>query len=170
MLDTIRVKYPISPDQEELLYWDYRISSSPKGSRVSYIYNPRVTDDEVMLKYTYIPYDYNGNRLLNLEFSLPKLLYGNNYQMIGSIDGTIKLANMYLATVPHAPILDLAEGILNRLHMCYNHFVGSAVDDLLNAIGYLDYPHRRTKYHKYEGAEFRAKHITTKFYNKERET
>jgi hypothetical protein len=54
--------------------------------------------------------------------------------------------------------------------MCYNHQVGDAVYDYVKAIGYLDYPHRNTKYHKSQGAEFRAKHITTKFYNKERET
>ena len=66
--------------------------------------------------------------------------------------------------------LDLAEGILIRLDMCYNHQVGDAVDDYIKALGNLDYPHRRTKHHRYEGVEFRAKHKTTKFYNKEHES
>ena len=34
----------------------------------------------------------------------------------------------------------------------------------------MEYPHRRTKYHRGEGAEFRAKHKTTKFYDKEHES
>ena len=71
--------------------------------------------------------------------------------------------------IPHCPKLDLGEGILIRLDMCYNHQVGDAVEDYIKAIGNLDYPHRRTKHHRYEGVEFRAKHKTTKFYNKERE-
>jgi len=75
-----------------------------------------------------------------------------------------------LQGVPHAPTLDLAEGILSRLDICYNHQVGDAVDDYIRALGHLGYPHRRTKHHLEEGVEFRAKHKTTKFYNKERET
>ena len=75
-----------------------------------------------------------------------------------------------LMEFPIFPKLDIAEGILIRLDMCYNHQVGDAVDDYIKAIGNLEYPHRRTKYHRNEGAEFRAKHKTTKFYNKERES
>ena len=123
-----------------------------------------------MIKYTYYPHGYDTHPLLTLECSLPKLIYGNNYQMLLSIDRSIEAANKKLASVPHAPILDLAEGVLIRLDMCYNHKVGETVDDYLKPLSNLDYPHRRTKYHRYEGVEFKAKHITTKFYNKQRET
>jgi hypothetical protein len=171
MLDTIRVKYPISPDPEQLQYWIHKTTTTETGGkREYYIYNPKISEDEVLLKYTYYPLGYDYKPLLTLELSLPKLLYGNNYQMLGSMDSTITLANMYFAHIPHAPILDLAEGILIRLDMCYNHQVGEAVEDYVKAIGNLDYPHRRTKNHRYEGVEFRAKHITSKFYNKQRET
>jgi hypothetical protein len=171
MLDTIRVKYPISPDQDQLRYWIHKTSTTETGGlREWYIYNPKVTEDEIALRYTYFPHSYNFDPLLTLELSLPKLIFGNNYQMLGSIDGTIKIANMFLAIVPHAPILDLAVGILIRLDMCYNHHVGDAVDDLIKAMGNLEYPHRRTKYHRNEGVEFKAKHTTTKFYNKQTET
>lgn len=170
MLDTIRVKYPISPTMEELQYWNHKITVNPTGVRECYIYNPKFTSDEVMLKYTYFPVGYDRKPLLTLEVSLPKLIYGNNYQMLNSLDETIKTGNMLLPFVPNVPILDLAEGILIRLDMCYNHQVGGAVEDYIKAIGNLEYPHRRTKYHRLEGAEFRAKHVTTKFYNKEKET
>ena len=90
--------------------------------------------------------------------------------MIDSIEETIKLCNVRLDGIPHIPKLDLAEGTLIRLDMCYNHQVGDAVNDYIRAIGNLEYPHRRTKYHRNEGAEFRAKHKTTKFYNKEYES
>jgi hypothetical protein len=171
MLDTIRVKYPICPDPEQLQYWIRKTTTTEKnGVRETFIYNPKITEDEIMIKYTFYPLGYDLNPLLTVELSLPKLIYGNNHQMLGSIDSTIKLANMNLNLVPHAPLLDLSEGILIRLDLCYNHQVGDAVNDYIRALSNLDYPHRRTKYHRYEGVEYRAKHITTKFYNKQRES
>ena len=168
MLDTIRVKYPIIPTTEQLQHWTKIFTVKQEGIRRKYIYNYKF--DGAMLKYTYIPTDYIGNPLLMLELSLPKLLFDNNYQMILGIESTIDTANFYLRDIPHAPNLDLAEGILIRLDICYNHQVGNLVGDYIKALGHLDYPHRRTKYHRTEGVEFRAKHKTTKFYDKEKES
>jgi len=170
MLDTIRVKYPISPDPEQLKHWIHKTSETETGKRESYLYNPVIGENKVMLKYTYYPLGYDNHPILTLEISLPKLIYGNNYTMLLSIPTAIQAGNKVLAEVPYAPILDLAEGILIRMDMCYNHRVGDTVDDYIRAIGNLEYPHRRTKYHRGEGVEFRAKHITTKFYNKQKET
>ena len=170
MLDTIRVKYPIAPRPEQLEYWTRRTSTTRAGAeKEMYTYNPKITNDEVMLKYTYYPIAYDSNPLLTLEVSLPKMIHGNNFQMIDGIEESIETANKLLSNIPHAPILDLAEGLLIRVDMCYNHQVGNAVDDYIKAIGNLDYPHRRTKFHRYEGAEFRSKHKTTKFYDKQTE-
>jgi hypothetical protein len=168
MLDTIRVKYPIWPTPEQLQGWTHRVTTTPTGTRETYILNPTV--DQTVLRFTYFPIAYDGKPMMTLELSLPKLILDNNYQMLGSIDGTIKIGNLMLDNIPYVPKLDLAEGILIRLDMCYNHQVGEAVEDYIKAIGNLDYPHRRTKHHRYEGVEFRAKHATTKFYNKERES
>ena len=171
MLDTVRLKYAVSPTAQQLQNWQRRTRTNQVGAEIeSYVYNPTITDDEVMVKYTYYPAGYNLEPLLTLEVSLPKLIHGNNHQMIGSMDGTIKMGNLILELVNYAPKLDLAEGVLIRLDFCYNHQVGELVDDYIRAIGNLDYPHRRTKYHRYEGAEFRSKHKTTKFYNKEYES
>lgn len=168
MIDTIRVKFPIYPTDDQLKKWTLRRTETETGTRTVYIYNPVV--DETVLRFTYYPADYSGKPMLTLECSLPKLIFDNNYQMISSIDGAVKIANTQIANIPHIPKLDLAEGILIRLDMCYNHQVGEAVDDYINALGKLDFPHRRTKYHRYEGVEYRAKHVTTKFYNKEHES
>lgn len=170
MLDTIRVKYPISPDPEHLYHWVHQTTLTETGIRQRFLYNPILNNDNVMLKYTYYPQGYDMRPLLTLELSLPKIIYGNNYRMLLAIDSSIKVGNKILSEVPHAPILDLAEGILLRVDMCYNHQVGEAVDDYIRAMRDLEYPHRRTKYHRGEGVEFRSKHITTKFYNKQRET
>src|SRR5688500_4227390 len=168
MLDTIRVKFPIYPTDEQLKGWTTRITRTPEGERQVFIYNPVV--DETTLRFTYYPRDYSGKPMLTLELSLPKLIFDNNYQMLGSISGAIFIANMRIDSVPHLPKLDLAEGILIRLDLCYNHQVGEAVDDFINALGKLEYPHRRTKFHMHEGVEYRAKRKTTKFYNKEHES
>lgn len=168
MLDTIRVKFPIDPTEEQLKKWTRKTTSTETGKKDVFIHNTVI--DEAMLKFTYYPCDYQGRPLLTLEVSLPKLLFDNNYRMIGSIDGTIKIANILLDGIPHVPKLDFAEGILIRLDMFYNHQVGDAVEDYIKAMGSLDYPHRRTKHHRFEGVEYRAKHKTSKFYNKERES
>jgi len=102
--------------------------------------------------------------------SLPKLIFGNNYQEITNVENAMIVANSILEKVPYAPDLNLADGVLLRLDLCHNHQVGDAVDDFINAMGNLEFPHRRTKSHRGEGVEFRSKHKTTKFYNKERES
>jgi hypothetical protein len=170
MLDTIRVKYPISPDPEQLYHWIHQTTLTETGIKQKFLYNPILNNDKVMLKYTYYPISYDTHPLLTLELSLPKLIYGNNYRMLLSIDSSIETGNNVLANIPHAPILDLAEGILIRIDMCYNHQVGETVDDYIRAIGNLEYPHRRTNFHRGEGVEFKSKHALTKFYNKQKET
>ncbi len=167
MIDTIRVKFPISPTPEQLQGWMHKVIETTTGKRESYIYNPQV--DNAVLRLTYFPIAYDGKPMMTLETSLPKLVLDNNYQMLGSIEGAITIGNLMLEDVPHVPKLDLAEGILIRLDMCYNHQVGEAVEDYIKALGNLDYAHRRTKHHRYEGVEFRASKKTTKFYNKEHE-
>ena len=129
MLDTIRVKYPISPTTEQLAAWTHKVTETTTGTRESYIYNPVI--DELVLRFSYFPTAYDGKPMLTLEASLPKMVLNNNYQMIGSIDGAIKLGNMTLEDLPHIPKLDLAEGVLIRLDMCYNHQVGETVEDYI---------------------------------------
>ena len=169
MLDTIRVKFPISPSPEQLEIWTTKTTKSRTGIKESSIYNPTIGN--TMCKFTYYPYSYNGDPLLTLELSLPKLVLGNNYQMLGSIDGTIKVANHLInhSSLP-IPKIDLSQGVLIRLDMCYNHQVGDMVDDYIKALGYLDFPHRRTSNYRHEGVQYKSKHITTKFYDKEKET
>ena len=117
MIDTIRVKFPIRPTEEQLKqWWTMRTTKTQTGEKNYYIYNPVIRD--TTLRFTYIPVAYDGSEMLTLEMSLPKLILGNNYQMLKSIDETIRMANIILPNVPHVPILDLSEGILIRLDMC----------------------------------------------------
>lgn len=169
MIDTIRAKFPIPPTEEQLKnHWTIRSTRTQKGEKNYYVYNTYA--DDASVRFTYYPVAYDRSEMLTLEVSLPKLVFGNNYVMLTNIPEAIQKANEILARVAHVPRLDLAQGILIRLDMCYNHQVGDAVDDYIKALGNLDYPHRRTKLHRYEGVEFKAKHKISKFYNKEHES
>ena len=61
MLDTIRVKYSISPDPEQLKHWIHKTTTTETGTRDTYLYNPILNNDNVMLKYTYYPLGYDNN-------------------------------------------------------------------------------------------------------------
>jgi len=169
MIDTIRVKYHIRPSSVHLQAWTIRSVETATGKRYSLTYNPQ-SENQVFPRFTYYPQGYDGTPILTFEVSLPKLIFGNNYQEITNVDEAMIAANTILEKVPNAPELNISDGVLIRLDLCHNHQVGDAVDDYINAIGNLEYPHRRTKYHRNEGVEFRARHKTTKFYNKERES
>ncbi|KAA3646276.1 MAG: hypothetical protein DWQ07_08630 [Chloroflexi bacterium] len=170
MLDTVRLKFKLSPTHEQLQNWTRHTTTTQAGAvKEKFTYNPELADADVRLRCTFYPLDYNSNPMTTLEVSLPKLIHGNNFKMIRSIKTVIKRANRMMPSVPHFPKVDIAEGELIRLDLCYNHQVEDMVADYINAIGKLDYPHRRTKHHRNEGAEFRSKHVTTKFYDKQLE-
>lgn len=170
MIDTIRLGYPVAPTEEQLKAWDRHIRTTATGqTNYKYILNKKLTLDKVSVRCTHYPFDYSGKPLTIVEFSLPKLVFGNNFTMLTNLGPATERANSLLATIDALPPLDISKGILLRLDICHNHQVGPLVPDYINAIGHLEYPHRRTKHHKDEGVEFRAKRTTTKFYDKERE-
>lgn len=170
MIDTVRLKFPIAPEPDQLPTWVHQIRINPDGSlHEKYTHNVNLRMDQISVRCTYYPLDYEGKPMTTIELSLPKVVFGNNYTMIEDIPGAIAQANALLASDHSLPEVDFAQGELLRIDPCYNHQVGDRVPDYINAIGQLDYPHRRTKHHRNEGAEFRSQHVTTKFYDKQRE-
>jgi hypothetical protein len=175
-LDTIRVKYVRPMSLEQLRDWHQYTHFKPDGTMSRrYILNTSLdlgSPDAALLgcrvsiRATYVPVDDQGNPILTIETSLPKAVFGNNFTMIRDLAEATFIANQLLARIPALPSVDLAEGILIRIDACYNHQVGPLVPHYINAIGTLDYPHRRTRLHRNEGAEFRSKHNATKFYDK----
>jgi hypothetical protein len=171
MIDTVRVKYAMTPSPSQLALWDRTVRETAEGKKYErYTCTRKLTLAEISIRCTYFPTDYQGDPLTTIELSLPKAVFGNNYSMIDDLDTAIVFANALLRMDERLPQVDIGEGVLLRLDPCYNHQVGPLVPDYINAIGQLDYPHRRTKHHRNEGAEFRSKHVTTKFYDKQRET
>ncbi len=168
MIDTVRLKFPVPLSPSQLQFWDRQTRTKATG-QVSHKCILNLSPRGVSIRGTYYPYDYHDDPLLALEFSLPKVIYGNNYTMLGNLDEAIVQVNLLLSGFEALPPLDISEGVLLRIDPCYNHQVGPLVPDYINAIGHLEFPHRRTKHHKDEGAEFRTKHGTAKFYDKMRE-
>ncbi len=168
MIDTVRLKFPVALSPSQLQFWDRQTRTKATG-QVSHKCILNLSTGGVSIRGTYYPHDYHDDPLLALEFSFPKVIYGNNYTMLGSLDEAIVQVNLLLSRFEALPPLDISEGVLLRIDPCYNHQVGPLVPDYINAIGHLEFPHRRTKHHMNEGAEFRTKLTTAKFYGKERE-
>ena len=77
MIDTIRVKFPISPTEEQLkTWWTAKSTRTQTGMNTFYVYNTPAKGTK--LRFTYYPVAYDGSEMLTLEMSLPKLVLGNN--------------------------------------------------------------------------------------------
>ena len=109
-------------------------------------------------------------RQLKIEFSLPHVIYGSNIQMIDNITELIDVASSKLPTITGVPNVDLWNGALYRLDVCYNHQVGELVPYYVDALQPLEFSHRKTKPYTSQGVQYQSKSVTSKFYNKEKES
>ncbi len=170
MLDTVRLLTRGQPDEDQLLsYWRKNETTSPSGEPiVKYIYN---TKAPFALRATYRPKSYTGLHLLTIELSLPKLLLGNNWQMLYDIPGAIPVVDAIFARSPALPPLpSVAEMSLSRLDICYNYQVGDQLAAYIEGLSRLDYAHRTTVRFNTQTVEFRCKSVNCKFYDKHAET
>jgi hypothetical protein len=106
------------------------------------------------------------------EFSLPKVLYGNNIDLINNeaeLMEAILEVNKSIRNLRIFPEVEIGLGQLTRLDVAYNHQVGEAVYEYIRALSNLGYARRKTMPYLYEGVQYKSKSVTTKFYNKEGE-
>lgn len=171
MIDTVTLKYNMRLTDEQLKNWVLHTVAS-RGKKLSerYVYNVKIYSERlnqsVPVKCTYRPADYKGKPLLMIELSVANAVYGFNYLMVKDIPEAIKCINELLASDPAIPVVDAGEGTIHRLDICYNHSAGDYVQEYINALSSLEYPHRQTKPYKGQGVVFLAKKINTKFYDK----
>jgi len=123
--------------------------------------------NKASIRYTYLPYAQGG--LLKIEFSLPYLIYGNNVQMIHGIKEAIGTANSEMPKILGIPKLNLWNGILYRLDICYNFQVGDLVPWYIKALLMLEFPNRRTRPYTSQGVQYENKRVILRFYDKARE-
>ncbi len=147
MVDTIRVRFPFFfKDDEFRTYLKYRgkekengfmfyafqgIFQSALGAKVRVFWFPRLWDRKSYLAF---------------EFSVPKLVIGNNYTRI--LWGTDILARMQQELVGiyqmlDLPPLEIADGLFSRLDISENFAVGEDLDRYIAYIGKQSYPRRR---------------------------
>ena len=128
-------------------------------------------EHRLALRATYRPKSYTGLHLLTIELSLPKLLLGNNWQMLWDIPSGIVALDALLAACPALPALpSVADMTLSRLDVCYNYQVGENLPHYIAALARLDYPRRTTVRFNTQTVEFRCKSVKCKFYDKHAET
>ena len=140
MIDTIRVKCHARPTDNDLLwYWRKRESTTIKtATTTEYFFHP-TPDSGIPFHGSYRPTSRDGDDLLLLEMSLPKVMYGNNWTMLTDIEAAIKAADEGLQATQGIPELpcSIAHMPVSRFDPCYNHQVGSLVPHCVKALAEL---------------------------------
>jgi len=133
----------------------------------------RKTEKGAVIRAIYYPQNDRFSLPMTLfEVSLPKVLYGNNVDLIddeATLKEAILEANKAIRNIRIFPEVDLGLGLLTRLDIAYNYQVGESVYGYIRALRDLEYPRRKTMPYLNEGVQYMSKSVTTKFYNKERE-
>jgi transcriptional regulator with XRE-family HTH domain len=159
--------------QEDLLeqHWQKKETSIFGGVvAVEYRHNRKPTDP-LPLRATYRPEARSGEHELLIEFSLPKLVIGNNWEMVWDLPAALHRLDSILPECPALPPLPpSAEIALSRLDICYNHEVGDLLPHYIEALFRLDHARRTVARFNTETVEFRAKSVKTKFYDKHAES
>jgi hypothetical protein len=169
MIDTVALAYNLIVDTEHPVLWDLVDKHLAIGKRIlRYQLNVQLENGATVTG-TYRLYIIGGGPQLRVEFSIPKLIYGNNYILVNDIEEAIPSINQALAGIEGLPSIDARQGIVRRTDACYNHQVGAAVPYYIRAFRSLEFPYRRMRPYTGEGVQLENKQATTKFYDKEKE-
>jgi len=171
MIDTVRLLTRARPTAEQLTWWNRHETNTPAGKcRIEYYFNPSA-DTGIPVRATYRPESIIGLNLFVLEMSLPRILFGSNWQLVLDIEAAITAADRIIASVDAFPPLpSVAHMTVSRLDICYNYPLGHLLPHYLNALARLHYARRDSARFNTETVEFRAKSVKSKFYDKHRET
>jgi hypothetical protein len=172
MIDTLRLLCTARPTEEQLSnrWVGHSKEQFGKSVPVKYTCNPDPASG-FRFRLTYRRTSYIYPNLLSIEFSLPKLILGNNWEMLWDIPGAITLVDDILARYPALPELpSIAHMPNSRLDVCYNHHLGNDLPAYLEALSRMDYPRRDIHRINAETVAFHAKSVGSKFYDKHAET
>ncbi len=170
MIDTVRLSTTGQPTKHQLRWHWRKREDTPAGksTHVEYYFNR----EDIPLKATYRLESRQGIDQLLLEMSLPKVCFGNNWQMITDIDHAVEEADKLVECLREIlpPLPSIGEMSLSRIDVCYNYSVDALLPYYIQALSRLDYPHRTTVRFNAQTVEFRAKATKSKFYDKYAET
>lgn len=170
MIDTARLSTTARPTEQQFTrHWRKREDTQVgKSKQVEYFFN----HPDIPIRATYRKESKQGPDQLLLEMSLPKVCFGNNWQMISNIPAAVAEADKLVQALHEAlpPLPSVGQVSLSRLDVCYNYEVGPLLPYYIQAFSRLDYPHRTTVSYNSETVEFRAKAVKSKVYDKYAET
>lgn len=177
-IDTVKVGYTVQADKINWEGWTKQEISKITQNQVKwkkfFNINWYKTPNNSFVTLKYIPADFMGRplNLLLLEFSLPKLLFGNNYCNIDNWQFALDYVNATFANIPGLPQLgDVRDAILYRLDLCANFMVGASdINDYLQGVSRAKHPHREKVTYVDSNVVFPTKEIRTLFYDKYRES
>lgn len=172
VVDTVRLIARGQPTDEQLeTYWTRQETISPNGKpHLKYVYN-RKPDTQTYPRLTYRPESDTGKDQLLIEMSMPKIVFGNNWQLITDMDAALARCDEVLTSSEATPeLVPMAEMTVSRLDLCCHFEVARFLPNYIDALGRLDYPHRTTIHFNAQTVEYRAKSVKTKFYDKHAET
>lgn len=138
--------------------WNYKVMF--KFDERKYIYDPN-------LKKTFLS---PGFPHMTLEFSAPKILYGNNLVSIDVVKSleAVEIVRMVFDDVFKVKLPSIKTWFLTRLDVCAN-FVFSSEQEVKNYIKYMqrmDFSRRIKNLYEDTGIYFASRHNTLKFYAK----
>ena len=177
MIDTVNVKYSIPVKRWQRQIWIRTSCSTFRGLQwEKYKLETSIFEGATITCRYYPPNERYPEHNLALQVSLPKVLSGNNVEMITSkeeIEAAILIVKNYVGGNKWIPSVDFGEGILWRVDACCNNPVGKHVQDYLSCLSRLTYPGRTTKIWDYGSVYYLSSkkntHHALYFYDKQME-
>ena len=173
MIDTIKVRFQkeIFPDVDQ--DWDEDTRKNKKRKSITYSYHLSLPESGSI---HVIYYPAQGNYVspcLMFEFSVPKILFGNNFTKItkhSEILEAFDKASNSIESIPCLPPLNLSNGVINRIDILSDHYVGANFRYYLDYLRTRHYPRRKPFVYSKNGIKFHSKMTTTTFYDKGEES
>ena len=172
-IDTITLGYPIDTFPGRLDGWHYLQGQSKDGRTWERCYKTILMPSRCKLQITFYAQNVTASSndpSISLEFSVPRVLYGNNLHPIFEVDESLNIVSRELRLIPQVPSLNMEEGLVYRIDVCKNHQVGDRLPYYIDAISRLNYPHRNTVYYLNQGVQFKADCASSKYYDKRNES
>jgi hypothetical protein len=144
MFDTVTGKFelgPYSPKDESRNSWETRsrdFFDSKLGARMT------STTHTLSRKEARVAI-YGDGGVLNVEASLPKLLYGNNLMTVTHAEKALRRLREFVSDYVTGDIPDFGEMDYLRADYCHNFRLGSALPDYVHTLSNVSFlKHRRT--------------------------
>lgn len=166
MIDSIKLVFPMTMTNAQLNGW----RKTEREQKNRFVYREHILEIEIetgaVIKASFSPTKFNKSPGLSLEFSLPKLLTGDNLVQLEDIHEAMEQTNEILGQVEQLPKVNVFAGILTRLDIMFDHNVGNLLPAYIDGLSRLDHPYRKTHPYLRESVYYNSDKTVLKFYDK----